>query len=91
MHLFFFFGQINFLTSRFLRFFEDFINHIFLIGLKYKIVWSITENSMCKHGQLKQFVYALFTQGQEKRSCEIRNSLILKVDQPGLEPGTSRL
>ena len=43
MHLFFFFGQINFLTSRFLRFFEDFINHIFLIGLKYKIVWSITE------------------------------------------------
>ena len=48
-------------------------------------------NSMRKHNQPKQYVYALFTQRQEKRSCEIRNSLILKVDQPGLEPGTSRL
>ena len=87
MHLFFFFGQINFLTSRFLRFFEDFINHIFLIGLKYKIVWSITE-ILCVNTVNSN---SLFTQGQEKRSCEIRNSLILKVDQPGLEPGTSRL
>ena len=45
-------------------------------------------NSMRKH---KQFVYALFTQEHKKNSCEIRNCLIFKVDQPGLEPGTSRL
>ena len=56
-----------------------------------RIAWSIIEILCVKHGQLKQFVYALFTQRQEKRSCENRNSLILKVDQPGLEPGTSRL
>ena len=35
--------------------------------------------------------YALFTQEQEKSSYEIRNCLISFVDQPGLEPGTSRL
>jgi len=46
---------------------------------------------MRKHNQLKQFVYALFTQEQEKSSYEIRNCLIFNVDQPGLEPGTSRL
>ena len=48
-------------------------------------------NSMRKHNQLKQFGYALFTQEHKKSSCEIRNCLIFKVDQPGLEPGTSRL
>ena len=41
---------------------------------------------MRKHNQLKQFVYALFTQEQEKSSYEIRNCLISFVDQPGLEP-----
>ena len=46
---------------------------------------------MRKHNQLKQFVYALFKQEQEKSSYEIRNCLISFVDQPGLEPGTSRL
>ena len=40
---------------------------------------------MRKHNQLKQFVYALFTQEQEKSSYEIRNCLISFVDQPGLE------
>ncbi len=48
-------------------------------------------NSMRKHNQLKQFVYALFTQGHKKSSYEFRNCLIFNVDQPGLEPGTSRL
>ena len=48
-------------------------------------------NSMRKHNQLKQFVYALFTQEQEKSSYEIRNCLIFNVDQLGLEPRTSRL
>ncbi|WP_419145499.1 hypothetical protein, partial [Bacteroides cellulosilyticus] len=33
-------------------------------------------SSMRKHNQLKQFVYALFTQEQEKSSYEIRNCLI---------------
>ena len=50
--------------------------------LKYKIPQIVT---------LTQFVYALFTQEQEKNSYEIRNCLIFNVDQPGLEPGTSRL
>ena len=62
--------------------------------LKYKIPQIVTlihRNSMRKHNQLKQFVYALFTQEQEKSSYEIRNCLISFVDQPGLEPGTSRL
>ena len=47
-------------------------------------------SSMRKHNQLKQFVYALFTQEQEKNSYEIRNCLIFNVDQLGLEPRTSR-
>ena len=55
--------------------------------LKYKIPQIVT----LIHNQLKQFVYALFTQEQEKSSYEIRNCLISFVDQPGLEPGTSRL
>ena len=42
--------------------------------------------------QLKQFVYALFTQKQKnsglRRSVSRCNR---SVDQPGLEPGTSRL
>ena len=57
--------------------------------LKYKIPQIVT--LIRKHNQLKQFVYALFTQEQEKSSYEIRNCLISFVDQPGLEPGTSRL
>ena len=48
-------------------------------------------NSICKHNQLKQFVYALFTQAHKKSSQRIANCLIFLVDQPGLEPGTSRL
>ena len=36
-------------------------------------------------------VTSLFTQGHKKSSYEIRNCLIFNVDQPGLEPGTSRL
>ncbi len=40
---------------------------------------------------LDPFVYALFTQGHKKSSYEIRNCLTFFVDQPGLEPGTSRL
>lgn len=36
-------------------------------------------------------VTSLFTQGHKKSSYEIRNCLIFFVDQPGLEPGTSRL
>ena len=36
-------------------------------------------------------VCALFSQGHKKSSYEIRNCLIFFVDQPGLEPGTSRL
>ena len=81
MHLFFFFGQINFLTSRFLRFFEDFINHIFLIGLKYKIVWSITEILCVNTVNSNSLFTHCLRKGKKKRSCEIRNSLILKVDQ----------
>ncbi len=41
--------------------------------------------------QLKQFVYALFTQPHEKSGYENRNRFIFKVDQIGLEPMTSRL
>ena len=36
-------------------------------------------------------VASLFTQGHKKSSYEIRNCLTFFVDQPGLEPGTSRL
>ena len=36
-------------------------------------------------------VASLLTQGHKKSSYEIRNCLIFFVDQPGLEPGTSRL
>lgn len=36
-------------------------------------------------------VTSLFTQEHKKSSYEIRNCLIFNVDQPGLEPGTSRL
>lgn len=77
MHLFFFFGQINFLTSRFLRFFEDFINHIFLIGLKYKIVWSITE-ILCVNTVNSN---SLFTHCLRKgRKKELRNSQLLDFE-----------
>ena len=44
-------------------------------------------NSMYKHNQLKQFVYALFTQEHKKSSYEIRNCLIFNVDQLGLNQG----
>ena len=37
------------------------------------------------------FVYALFTQTKKKALAISRKCLIIKVDQPGLEPGTSRL
>lgn len=36
-------------------------------------------------------VTSLFTQGHKKSSYEIRSCLVFFVDQPGLEPGTSRL
>lgn len=36
-------------------------------------------------------VASLFTQGHKKSSYKIRNCLTFFVDQPGLEPGTSRL
>ncbi len=36
-------------------------------------------------------VASLLTQGHKKSSQRIANCLIFKVDQPGLEPGTSRL
>ena len=36
-------------------------------------------------------VYALFTQTKKKALAISRKCLILNVDQPGLEPGTSRL
>lgn len=48
-------------------------------------------NSMRKQSQLKPFVYALFTQKKKKALAIARKCLILSVDQPGLEPGTSRL
>ena len=47
--------------------------------------------SLRKHLQLKQFVYALFTQLYEKSSYDVRNCFIINVDQLGLEPRTSRL
>ena len=47
--------------------------------------------SLRKHTQLKQFVYALFTQLHKKSNYEIRNCFIFNVDQLGLEPRTSRL
>ena len=37
------------------------------------------------------FVYALFTQTKKKALAISRKCLITNVDQPGLEPGTSRL
>ena len=46
---------------------------------------------MRKQSQLKPFVYALFTQTKKKALAISRKCLILNVDQPGLEPGTSRL
>ena len=46
---------------------------------------------MRKQSQLKPFVYALFTQKKKKALAIARKCLILNVDQPGLEPGTSRL
>ena len=56
--------------------------------------WNIAEFHKAflrKHPQLKQFVYALFTQLYEKSSYDVRNCFIIKVDQIGLEPMTSRL
>ena len=41
--------------------------------------------------KLNQFVYALFTQRKKKALTIARKCLIFNVDQPGLEPGTSRL
>ena len=41
--------------------------------------------------RLKTFIYALFTQTWKKELYNLRNSLIFSVNQPGLEPGTSRL
>ena len=48
-------------------------------------------SSMRKQSQLKPFVYALFTQTKKKALAIARKCLIFNVDQPGLEPGTSRL
>ena len=39
----------------------------------------------------KPFVFALFSHEKKKSSQRIANCLIFNVDQPGLEPGTSRL
>ena len=47
--------------------------------------------SICKTVKLKPFVFALFSQNENQRFTDIRKSLISNVDQPGLEPGTSRL
>ena len=47
--------------------------------------------SICKTVKLKPFVFALFSQNGNQRLTFVRKSLILRVDQPGLEPGTSRL
>ena len=41
--------------------------------------------------KLKPFVFALFSHEKKKGSQQIANCLIFIVDQPGLEPGTSRL
>ena len=57
--------------------------------LKYKIPQIVTLTR--KQNQLKQFVYALFTQIKKKALAIARKCLISNVDQPGLEPGTSRL
>ena len=46
---------------------------------------------MMQNRQLKPFVYALFMQTWKKHLRETRKCLIYIVDQPGLEPGTSRL
>ena len=46
---------------------------------------------MREQSQLKPFVYALFTQTKKKALAIVRKCLILKVDQVGLEPTTSRL
>ena len=48
-------------------------------------------SSVRKRNQLKPFVYALFTQTKKKALAISRKCLIFIVDQPGLEPGTSRL
>ena len=49
------------------------------------------KDSTYKSRKLKQFVYALFTQTKKKALAITRKCLIFSVDQPGLEPGTSRL
>ena len=46
---------------------------------------------MTEKVRLKQNVYALFTQTWKKELRDLRNSLIISVDQVGLEPTTSRL
>ena len=62
--------------------------------IRDNILWNDSEFhgiSLHKHTQLKQFVYALFTQLYEKSGYEFRNRFIFNVDQIGLEPMTSRL
>jgi hypothetical protein len=39
----------------------------------------------------KQCVFPLFSEKKKKHLQELCKCLIIKVDQPGLEPGTSRL
>lgn len=46
---------------------------------------------MMQNSRLNSFVYALFTQTWKKHLQETRKCLIFSVDQPGLEPVTSRL
>jgi len=41
--------------------------------------------------ELKCYVFALFSQKEKSATCKACKLLILNVDQPGLEPGTSRL
>ena len=54
-------------------------------------ITEIDRYSTSKTVELKPFVFALFSQNENQRLTFVRKSLIFIVDQPGLEPGTSRL
>ena len=57
----------------------------------YAISRNLNKIQTRKLHKLNQFVYALFTQRKKKALTIARKCLIFRVDQPGLEPGTSRL
>ena len=63
----------------------------FAVLLDNVISLNFKDTQTWKLRKLNWFVYALFTQEYEKSSYFVCNCLILSVDQPGLEPGTSRL